>query len=282
MAFLLLSNRTKAASFDHRLAFPQDSETWSGDSRFIPVQKAATFAGDPLSLNYLRWRIERSNFVSERAKSALRVEATAPASECVVVVDAFSTGACLAYEAAQRGYAIIHVLSLEPSDELAAMVPAHLRGALPWLATLYLSFRVELAAAANELAAELRRLCEAKGLRLAAVMPGAETGVKLADALSEAVVCGRWARGARTNGTNLSEARRNKAEMGEAVRRAGVRAVRQLRADAWPPVAKWLADEWRLPTRDEAKCLLVLKPLESAGTSRGRPLDSTGPQAATA
>ncbi len=55
-----------------------------------------------------------------------------------------------------------------------------------------------------------------------AAIPGAETGVALADALSEAL-------GVVTNGTELSAARRNKYLMGEAVRDAGVRAVMQLK-----------------------------------------------------
>ncbi len=45
-------------------------------------------------------------------------------------------------------------------------------------------------------------------------MAGTETGVELADQLSELL-------GLRSNGTSLSEERRNKYAMGEAVRRAG-------------------------------------------------------------
>jgi len=49
---------------------------------------------------------------------------------------------------------------------------------------------------------------------LSAVMAGAETGVELADQLSELL-------GLQSNGTGHSEERRNKFAMGEAVRRAG-------------------------------------------------------------
>ena len=49
---------------------------------------------------------------------------------------------------------------------------------------------------------------------LAAVLAGTETGVELADQLSETL-------GLRSNGTKLSEERRNKYAMGEAVRAAG-------------------------------------------------------------
>jgi len=40
----------------------------------------------------------------------------------VVVVDALSTGACVAEYAQQRGYTIVHCTSLAPSPELADMV----------------------------------------------------------------------------------------------------------------------------------------------------------------
>jgi biotin carboxylase len=57
--------------------------------------------------------------------------------------------------------------------------------------------------------------------RPAAVVAGGETGVELADALSERL-------GLPTNGTSLSGARRDKYAMIEAVRAAGLRAARQL------------------------------------------------------
>ena len=57
-------------------------------------------------------------------------------------------------------------------------------------------------------------------------MAGAETGVALADELSEHLQL-------RSNGTAQSEARRNKYLMGEAVRDAGIRAAKQLRASKW-------------------------------------------------
>jgi hypothetical protein len=53
-----------------------------------------------------------------------------------------------------------------------------------------------------------------------AVIPGAETGVELADSLSHRM-------GLRSNGEEGSIARRNKYHMGEKVRSAGVRAVGQ-------------------------------------------------------
>ncbi len=77
--------------------------------------------------------------------------------------------------------------------------------------------------------------------------------MELADRLSEAM-------GLRSNGTALSESRRNKFVMGETVRAAGLRAVRQLRATCWAEIAAFLED-WRPePFR------VIVKPLDSAGS----------------
>jgi hypothetical protein len=56
--------------------------------------------------------------------------------------------------------------------------------------------------------------------RIVAVIAGSEPGVELADKLSHRLRL-------RTNGEELSAARRNKYLMGEAVRAAGIRAVKQ-------------------------------------------------------
>lgn len=242
----------KAYSFDTR----------STPTEFVRLRKHATY--DERALAALRRRIEGSNFLTHAAP----VDVSPPSKgECVIIVDAFSTGACMALEAARRGLAIVHVLSLEPSEELAAMVPTHVRGRLPWVATLAVDTGLSLEDGATRLAAKVKNVARAKKLTIAGLAAGAETGVKLADMLSELL-------GLRTNGTRLTEARRNKAEMGEAVRRSGARAVRQLRAASWEPVAAWLRDEWGLANDDP--CLLIVKPLESAGSDGVTKCESVG------
>jgi biotin carboxylase len=89
--------------------------------------------------------------------------------------------------------------------------------------------------------------------KIVAVLPGAETGVLLADQLA-----GRL--GTRCNPLELSLARRNKYIMGETVRAAGVRAVKQQRALAWEDVEAFLADFKPDPF------ILVVKPIQSAGS----------------
>ena len=54
--------------------------------------------------------------------------------QVVVVVDALSTGACVADYAQQRGYLIVHCTSLAPSPELADMVRGWAWGG-DWLET---------------------------------------------------------------------------------------------------------------------------------------------------
>ena len=86
-----------------------------------------------------------------------------------------------------------------------------------------------------------------------AVIPGAETGVELADSISSRM-------GLRTNGEAKSLARRNKYFMGEAVRSSGVRAVKQSKCTSASEVSAFLTTLTAVPL----KC--VVKPVQSAGT----------------
>jgi biotin carboxylase len=86
-----------------------------------------------------------------------------------------------------------------------------------------------------------------------ALIPGAETGVELADQLS-------YRLNLRSNGIRLSNARRNKYHMGEAVRSAGLRAVKQQMCYSVTDVREFLDTLTSLPF----KC--VVKPVQSAGS----------------
>ena len=98
-------------------------------------------------------------------------------------------------------------------------------------------------------------LCEIQqqGSPVLAILPGAETGVELSDKLSS-----RY--GTRTNGEEFLDARRNKYNMQEAVRSAGVRAVGQMLCRSESEVREFVAN---LPN-GSSKC--VVKPNESAGS----------------
>ena len=86
------------------------------------------------------------------------------------------------------------------------------------------------------------------------LIPGAETGVELADALVELVVPGSG------HVPGLAAARRDKWAMAQAMGAAGVPQLRQLSSDSPDEVAAWL----RATGLDRAA--LVLKPTKSAGT----------------
>ena len=77
-----------------------------------------------------------------------------------------------------------------------------------------------------------------------------------------------YKRQVRTNGAAGAEARRNKWDMGEKVRGAGVRAVRQLRSAGWDAaLERWLRDDWKVDPADDAAAVdLIVKPTESAGS----------------
>lgn len=152
-----------------------------------------------------------------------------------VVVDAYSTGARLAPRFREAGLDVVHVQSnpnesrfyldrLRRDDFIANIV-----------------HRGDLEATADAVARH----------DPAFVVVGSEPGVLLSDALSERL-------GLPSNGTALSRARRDKHEMANALRRAGLRAVKELKTGDVEEAVAWAVahDDWPV----------VVKPLDSAGT----------------
>jgi hypothetical protein len=229
-----------------------------GFSGAKPLVKSSTFSGKVIqaqqSLNlddalYRRFFNNRRRAPSlsrgQSFKEMKRVPSDLALSEeagTVVVVDTFSTGAMLAHELMCQNYKVICVLSGEGLEHLLEFVPKGIN----------LTFEATIAKKSDMSISELAEQVKAVG-RVSAVFPGAETGVELADALSQHL-------GLRTNGTTLSEARRNKYVMGETVRSAGVRAVKQLKATKWSDIKAYL-EEWQ---PDPFK--VIVKPIDSAGS----------------
>jgi hypothetical protein len=235
----------------------------------------------------LRRRLARSNFVVENpSKPTTEIEVPAAVVnanklQVVIIVDAFSTGACVAENAQNRGYSIAHAVSLASPDELGDMVPGHLKGGvLKWVAEAGLAQFLEINIAAEQLAVRLDGDLRAAGFvngicDVVAVIAGAETGVRTADSLLEAVNRVQKSMGGPANllgnGIKGSEARREKYEMGEKVRAAGVRAVKQMRVTEgqYPTpesrqavVEAFLNENWNMSEPITA----VVKPVESAGS----------------
>ena len=166
----------------------------------------------------------------------------------VVVVDPFSTGAQLAAQVAKRGFGLCMVLA-ERDSPVAELVVEAVDQRDILASVQHDDAKEDQGAALRETLAQLEALQQP----VVAVLPGAETGVLLADRLAEAI-------GTRGNGTAMSAHRRNKYLMGEAVRAAGLRAVKQLRATEWAAIAAFIA-AWR-----PEPVKVIVKPIESAGT----------------
>ncbi|HRD69368.1 MAG TPA: ATP-grasp domain-containing protein [Legionella sp.] len=86
---------------------------------------------------------------------------------------------------------------------------------------------------------------------IAFIIPGFETGVQLADTLSEILEL-------KTNGTALSSARRNKYEMMEALRSNNIPAVNYFKTAELNKGIEWVNSEANYP--------VVLKPVDSASS----------------
>jgi len=129
------------------------------------------------------------------------------------------------------------VYSMELTPDIRAMVPVKVE---------YLA-EIEEQSTIKETACALTQACGSR--QLVAVIVGAESGVTLADALSEEL-------GLRTNGTALG-ARRNKNVQQKLVKASGLRAVREACGCTWSEVEEFVRSE-SMP--------VVVKPVESAGS----------------
>lgn len=171
--------------------------------------------------------------------------------KAIAIVDPFSTGAHLAAEAVRRGFKCVRVLSIWDSP-VAALVQEGVE--VEFDATIQNNDTCkDEDESTNQVVAALLAL----PFNIVAVIPGAETGVELADRVS-ARMC------LRSNGEEGSLARRNKYLMGEKVRAyctgtaSTVRAVMQSECTSLQEMYEFVSS---LPV---TKC--VVKPVQSAGT----------------
>ncbi len=151
------------------------------------------------------------------------------------IVDGYSTGVELARQLRQAGFELVHV-------QTSTTIPA------PWRASADLTlFDERLALPEHGREQVVRRL---RAAAVEAVIAGCEAGVEAADDLGAAI-------GVPGNAPATSARRRNKFEMGDAVRRAGLRVARQ----AVVRDARHLGEPLSWGTWP-----LVVKPLASAGS----------------
>mmetsp|Transcript_8770 Transcript_8770/g.13114 ORF Transcript_8770/g.13114 Transcript_8770/m.13114 type:complete len:567 (-) Transcript_8770:1551-3251(-) len=252
-------NMSRAMTFDDRKllsAKTRKKMVGPGMTRSVTfVNKMKVEATPPATLNDVMFRRHFGHHDTDSvhainvapAKFVSEAETVVPVSEkAVVVVDTFSTGFMLAYQAHVKGFKVICVFSADLGD-LASLVPEGLD--FSFFSTHTFNTQVSEETGIEMLISELNSL----SVPVVAVMAGAETGVELADELATRM-------GLLTNGTSLSEARRNKFIMGETVRNAGVRAVKQLIATTWGQIESFI-DEWK---PDPFK--VIVKPNDSAGS----------------
>lgn len=169
----------------------------------------------------------------------------AESKTAVIVVDPISTGANLASEILSRGYPVIRVLSRSCPESVANLVDASGELLSNFAATIEHKGDVEATIQA----------AKKVGFVIIAVFAGSELGVEVADELSERM-------GLMTNGTSLTNARRDKYEMGEQVRSAGVRAVKQHKCSTVEEVEAAAKDI----ASGTSEFAAIIKPVRSAGS----------------
>jgi len=161
------------------------------------------------------------------------------AAEAVVVVDPYSSGRFLLYELQGRGVPIICVRSsLNLGSFFLRAYDAHKD---------YFAETVDYES--------LPQLLDTLGnlpYRVTAVFPGCEPGVTVADELAEALKL------PAANGTELTAARKDKAEMQERLRLCGVPAAEQVLSDRPEELLSWARARGSWP--------LVAKPTGSSGS----------------
>jgi hypothetical protein len=223
------------------------------EENFLPLRKGHSFADVKSPSQFSKFRAESCG--SSESLSAVAADSAenlpfkfskcSAEEEAVIVVDTFSTGAYLTHVLFHAGYSVICVLSGD-LRHLLDMVSKNL--SYSFAATHVFKEDEE-----SPLEALVERIRASIDLPITAVFAGAETGVILADMLSERLAL-------RTNGTKLSEARRDKYVMGETIRRAGIRAVKQLVTAEIEEVRSYIL-EWN-PQPFE----VIVKPCNSAGS----------------
>jgi biotin carboxylase len=150
------------------------------------------------------------------------------------IVDAHSSAQQFAPAFRERGIETVHIQSRDP-------IPHRWQ---PFDGSVHVDNIVH----AGDLEATAQRVLEHRPL---CVIPGTDTGVMLADALTERL-------GLASNGTTLSKARRDKFAMHKTLERAGVRAIPSLLSSDWSEIEAWIGRLGRFP--------VVLKPSDSGGT----------------
>merc|ERR1712190_523298 len=177
---------------------------------------------------------------SDQSLVKVSMASNSKTGQVIAVCDPVSTGGAIAAELSRRGYLMIRVWTLAVTDDFKDHVPSVAKE-MPWLGEVSEKHTVQ------ETCAEIMSLVGER--ELVGVIVGGETGVILADELSEAF-------GLRTNGT-ACKGRRNKSEQQKLVKAAGLRSTREASGKILADVQDFLANE-------PMPC--IVKPTESCGS----------------
>ena len=175
-------------------------------------------------------------------RDSLSSSRSTPLRQAVIVVDPISTGANVAFEVTRKGYPCIKVASGYVSPALLNLVDATIR-------TDFVASIPHDSSDPYKTIAQLRSL----PFDIIGAISGSELGIEVTDFITEAL-------GIPSNGTELTNARRDKYQMGECVRRHGVRATKQARVQSWPEVQTFISDLRANPFR------VIIKPIRSSGS----------------
>lgn len=276
-SFRILSANQRAITFDERVHLRASAEARANrvmlglgsTSEFRPLQRAATFdprlrsqkqlftASDVMHRRFFNAHERRVSACAER--NLFRIaESDKERQEVIVIVDPYSTGMTLAEKVLERGYLCVCVYSdtLQVTQERIAHGPKDMSS--KFLAIIYHDGEVERQDETKAFQGTVAALRRVKNVDVVGIFAGAETGVLLADKLSEHFKLS-------TNGTGGSIARRNKYLMGEKVRSAGLRAVAQVQATKWSQVESFIQNEL-VPMLKGEDFRVIVKPVESAGS----------------
>merc|ERR1712217_812558 len=172
--------------------------------------------------------------------NAAATSAKSASEQVIAVCDPVSTGGAIAAELSSRGYQMIKVWTSAVTEEFKDHVPSVAK-TMAWLGEITEKQTIE------ETCAEVKALVGER--ELVGVIVGGETGVILADELSEAF-------GLRTNGT-ACKGRRDKSEQQKLVKAAGLRSTREASGKILTDVRAFLENE-------PMPC--IVKPTESCGS----------------
>lgn len=169
--------------------------------------------------------------------------------KCVVIVGGYSTGQFLSPFFKGHNYSCIHV---QPGLELPAkFLTSFEKNKNDYIKNII--YDKDLSSVLTEL----------KPYQIKFVIPGSEPGVNLADQISNALNL------PTSNSLKLSEARRDKFLMHEALKVKGVAAMDHLASSDVKEIITWAKSRKGTPSLEEkakSKFSIVLKPLSSAGT----------------